>query len=134
NPTLLYHHFAKAGRYLVEVAGENSSYLLRIAAADPSRQQTVLRRDGKTWQERAFSRAIEPRRIPELWARTVRTRATASVLPENQLASGPVPKSRAAEEPEIAASDPQPPTSVEKEPNDSPAQAVPVPIPTIIEG
>src|SRR5206468_4054933 len=101
--------------------------------------QTSLHSDSSGWRERDFSRDIGPDRQQLLWSRTVRV--------PTEKNDGPAPKagglSNSESELNTATSaqlksDPSIIDAVasvwEKEPNENPAQALEVSIPTIIEG
>ena len=134
----LIHRFAKGGWYTLEVKGEpGASYQLQIGA--PADFPPLVRAQGldklaaNRWQERGFTRRLEPDRLVRLQARSGGSarQATLAVL-EKQLrdlmglrgeerSSGTAAASPAAIVPE-------------QEPNDAARQALPVAIPSIIEG
>ena len=125
------YHFAKSGRYLLEVAGNRVSYQVRIG---PSLSAIPAKDTG--WTERAFSRRIESGRIDSLWTRTVRAPAAdASVMQSGAAGAAVVEKvAVAASLPRGLEAGAVPPIVEETQPNDSPAQAKAAPIPSIIEG
>jgi hypothetical protein len=127
------YHFAKSGRYLLEVAGNQVSYQLRIG---PS-VSAIAKKDA-AWAERSFVRKIESGRIDSLWMRAVRAPAAdASVMQSGAGGAAVVEKvAVAASLPRglDAAAGALLPIVEETQPNDTPAQAKPAPIPSIIEG
>ncbi len=134
----LIHRFAKGGWHTLEVKGEpGASYQLQIGA--PADFPPLVRSHGldklapARWRERGFGRRLEPDRLVRLQARSGGSarQATLAVL-EKQLRdlmglSGEERSSGTA-----AAS----PAAIvrEREPNDATEQALPVAIPSIIEG
>lgn len=134
----LTHRFAKGGWYTLEVQGEpGASYQLQIGA--PADFPPLVRAQGldklaaNRWQERGFYRRLEPDRLAALQARSGGSarQATLAVL-EKQLrdlmglSGGERPDGLA--EPRTAA------IVREQEPNDAGKQALPVVVPSIIEG
>jgi hypothetical protein len=125
------YRFTKGGRYLIEVAGNRAAYQLRIGPA------TGAKMPGKEsgWTERSFARVLDAGRIESLWTRTVRAPAAETRVIESGTAAETV---AVAERPpsatEPAAFSSHPLVIEETQPNDSPAQAKPAPIPSLIEG
>ncbi len=123
------YHFAKSGRYLLEVAGNRVSYQVRLGPA-----VSVATPKESSWTERSFVRKLEAGRVDSLWTRTVRAPAAdASVMQSG--AGGAAVVEKVA----VAASLPRGldavlPIIEETQPNDTPAQAKVAPIPSIIEG
>lgn len=134
----LIHRFAKGGWYTLEVKGEpGASYQLQIGA--PADFPPLVRSHGldklaaARWRERGFGRRLEPDRLVRLQARSGGSarQATLAVL-ERQLRDlmGLSAEERSSES--AAAS----PAAIvrEREPNDAADRALPIAIPSIIEG
>ena len=134
----LIHRFAKGGGYTLEVKGEpGASYQLQIGA--PADFPPLVRAHGPDklagdrWQERGFSRRLEPDRLGRLRARSGGSVRQASLaVMEKQLrdlmglSSEERPSGLAAARPAAIVR--------EQEPNDDARQALPVSIPSIVEG
>ena len=134
----LIHRFAKGGWYTLEVTGEpGASYQLQIGA--PADFPPLVRAQGadklaaNRWQERGFSRRLEADRLARLQARSGGSARQASLaVMEKQLRdlmglSGEErPSGLAAARPAAVVR--------ELEPNDDAPRALPVAIPSIIEG
>ena len=134
----LIHRFAKGGWYTLEVKGEpGASYQLQIGA--PADFPPLVRAQGldklaaNRWQERGFTRRLEPDRLVRLQARSGGSarQATLAVL-EKQLrdlmglSGEESPTGPAAADPAAIVQ--------EQEPNDAARQALTVAIPSIVEG
>lgn len=134
----LIHRFAKGGWYTLEVKGEpGASYQLQIGA--PTDFPPLVRSHGldklaaDQWRERGFGRRLEPDRLDRLQARSGGSARQASLavmekqlrdlmgLSGEQKPSGPAAARSAA-------------IIQEQEPNDDAPRALPVAIPSIIEG
>ena len=134
----LVHRFAKGGSYTLEVKGEpGASYQLQIGA--PADFPPLVRARGldklaaNRWQERGFYRRLEPDRLSRLRARSGGSarQATLAVL-EKQLRDL---MGLRGEERSSGAAAASPAAIVrEQEPNDAARQALPVAIPSIVEG
>ena len=134
----LIHRFAKGGWYTLEVKGEpGASYQLQIGT--PADFPPLVRAHGSDklaanrWQERGFSRRLEPDRLGRLQARSGGSARQASLaVMEKQLRdlmglSGEErPSGLAATRPAAVVR--------EREPNDDAPRALPVAIPSIVEG
>lgn len=134
----LIHRFAKGGSYTLEVKGEpGASYQLQIGA--PADFPPLVRAQGldklaaSRWRERGFTRRLETDRLARLQARSGGSarQATLAVL-EKQLrdlmglSGEESPTGPAAAGPAAIVR--------EQEPNDAARQALPVIVPSIIEG
>ena len=134
----LIHRFAKGGWYTLEVKGEpGATYQLQIGA--PADFLPLVRAHGldklasDRWRERGFGRRLEPDRLVRLQARSGGSARQASLavmekqlrdlmgLSGEQKPSGPAAARSAA-------------IIQEQEPNDDAPRALPVAIPSIIEG
>ena len=134
----LIHRFATGGWYTLEVEGEpGASYQLQIGP--PADFPPLVRAHGldklaaNRWRERGFSRRLEPDRLVRLQARSGGSARQASLaVMEKQLrdlmglsgeerSSGPAAARPAA-------------IIQEREPNDDTPRALPIAIPSIIEG
>lgn len=134
----LIHRFAKGGSYTLEVKGEpGASYQLQIGA--PADFPPLVRARGldklaaNRWRERGFTRRLEPDRLSRLQARSGGSdrQATLAVL-EKQLRDL---MGLSGEERSSGTSAAAPAAIVpEQEPNDITGQALPIAIPSIIEG
>ncbi len=134
----LIHRFAKGGWYTLEVTGEpGASYQLQIGA--PADFPPLVRAQGadklaaNRWQERGFSRRLEADRLARLQARSGGSARQASLaVMEKQLrdlmglSGEEKPSGLAAARPAAVVR--------ELEPNDDAPRALPVAIPSIIEG
>ena len=124
------------GRYLVEVGslfgkgGPNCGYQLRILPAGLSDHA----RTEAEWQERVFTRKIEPGWMDELWSRTVRLESEESGGPEGPSQTGGLVTSLDSPPPLIAEAPDQLSHLKEKEPNDLPEQALKFSVGTMIDG
>jgi hypothetical protein len=149
----LNHRFQKRGRYIVAagallgLGGPDFSYQLRIA--ESAKQMVSPGKQGGTakwahdepqeWEERGFSRSIEPDRVRQLWSRTVRVSKKDSE-PGNGVSDPSSPEKGAASTtpvPEIldgASPVPVVPVVKEHEPNNTAAEALNVELPVILEG
>jgi hypothetical protein len=124
------------GRYLVEVGslfgkgGPNCGYQLRILPAGLSdHAQTEAE-----WQERVFTRKIEPGWMDELWSRTVRLESEESDGPEGSSQTGSLVTSLDSPPPLMAEVPDQLFHMTEEEPNDLPEQALKFSVGTLIDG
>ena len=134
----LIHRFAKGGGYTLEVRGEpGASYQLQIGA--PADFPPLVRPHGPDklagdrWQERGFSRRLEPDRLGRLRARSGGSVRQASLaVMEKQLRDL---MGLSSEEKASGLAAARPAAIVrEQEPNDDARQALPVSIPSIVEG
>ena len=134
----LIHRFAKGGWYTLEVTGEpGASYQLQIGA--PADFPPLVRAHGadklaaNRWQERGFSRRLEPDRLGRLQARSGGSARQASLaVMEKQLRDL---MGLSGEEGSSGLAAARPAAIVrEREPNDDAPRALPVAIPSIIEG
>lgn len=134
----LIHRFAKGGWYTLEVKGEPAaSYQLQIGA--PADFPPLVRAHGldklaaNRWRERGFSRGLEPDRLVRLQARSGGSARQASLaVMEKQLRD--LMGLSGEEKPSGLAATRPPAVVREQEPNDATKQALPVAIPSIIEG
>lgn len=134
----LIHRFAKGGSYTLEVKGEpGASYQLQIGA--PADLPPLVRARGldklaaNRWQERGFTRRLEPDRLSRLQARSGGSarQATLAVL-EKQMRDL---MGLSGEERSSGSAAARPAAVVrEQEPNDVARQALPVAVPSIVEG
>ncbi|MCY3758703.1 MAG: hypothetical protein OXG96_13360 [Acidobacteria bacterium] len=134
----LIHRFAKGGSYTLEVKGEpGASYQLQIGT--PADFPPLVRAHGfdklaaDRWQERGFNRRLEPDRLSRLQARSGGSARRASLaVMEKQLRDlmGLSGEERSSG---LAAAHPAAVVR-EREPNDAPPRALPVAVPSIIEG
>jgi hypothetical protein len=134
----LIHRFARGGWYTLEVKGEpGASYQLQVGA--PADFPPLVRAQGldklaaNRWRERGFTRRLEPDRLVRLQARSGGSARQASLaVMEKQLRdlmglsgeegpTGPAAARTAA-------------IVREQEPNDAAKRALPVAVPSIIEG
>ena len=129
-------HRVEPGRYLIEVGslfgkgGPDCGYQLRILPAGESDHE----QKEAEWQERLFTRKIEPGWIQDLWARTLRLEDSESESSKPPSQTGPI---------EVALDStlslrPQPPERLvrlqEVEPNELPKQAQNFAVGTMIDG
>ena len=149
----LNHRFKKPGRYIVAaeallgLGGADFSYQLRIAESakqtvSPWKQGSTAKwahGEPQNWEERGFSRRIEPDRVQELWSRTVRV-SKKDGQPGNGVSNSSSPEKGSASTtpvPEILdETSPVPIVQVvkEREPNDAVTEALNVELPVILEG
>ena len=149
----LNHRFKKGGRYIVAagallgLGGSDFSYQLRIVesakqAVSPWKQGGAAKwahGEPQEWEERGFSRKIEPDRLRELWSRTVRVSKKDSQA-GNDVSDSSSPEKGSASRtpvPEIldgASPVPIVPVVKEQEPNDTATEALNVELPVILEG
>ncbi len=149
----LNHRFRKRGRYIVAAAallglgGPDFSYQLRIVESakqavspwKPGGAAKWAHGEPQEWEERGFSRSIEPDRLRELWSRTVRASKKDSQA-GNDVSDTSSPEKGSASAtpvPEIldgASPVPIVPVVKEHEPNDRAAEALNVELPVIVEG
>lgn len=134
----LIHRFVNGGWHILEIKGEpGASYQLQIGA--PSDFPPLVRTHGpdklvaNRWQERGFSRRLEPDRLFWLQARSGgSTRQASLAVMEKQLrdlmglSGEQKPSGSILAHPVVVVR--------EREPNDDIPQALPVAIPSIIEG
>ena len=134
----LIHRFAMGGWHTLEIKGEpGASYQLQIGA--PADFPPLVRTHGpdklvtNRWQERGFSRRLEPDRLVWLQARSGGSKRHASLAVMEKQLRGLMGLSGEQKPSGIA---PAHPAAVvrEREPNDDIPQALPVAIPSIIEG
>ena len=134
----LIHRFAKGGWYTLEVKGEpGASYQLQIGA--PADFPPLVRSHGldklapDRWQERGFGRRLEPDRLVRLQARSGGSarQATLAVL-EKQLRD--LMGLSGEQKPSGLAAARSAALVTEQEPNDDAPRALPVAVPSIIEG
>lgn len=149
----LTHHFNKEGRYLAVVGalegrgGPDYSYQLRIVPAKPDsflgkgewfRLALAHPRDTLNWQEREFNRRIESDRLQQLRSRTVlihkNDESKSSKLDTTNLPDKALPSVVEPAGMDLSASATVLTSVLEEEPNDSPRQALPISIPSIVEG
>ena len=149
----LNHRFKKRGRYIVAAAallglgGPDFSYQLRIAesakqAVSPWKQRGAAKwahGEPQEWEERGFSRSIEPDRLRELWSRTVRvskknSQAGNDVSDASSPEKGPASRTPVPEILDGASPVPIVPVVKEHEPNNTAAEALNVELPVILEG
>ena len=134
----LIQRFEKSDRYTLQVKGEvGAPYQLQIAA--PTDFPSLVRRHGPDklagdrWRERGFDRTLEPDRVVNLRARSVGSSRQASLaLMEKQLRD--LMGLSGVERGSDAIFDQAAAIVREREPNDLPERALPVSIPSIIEG
>ena len=134
----LIHRFAKGGSYTLEVKGEpGASYQLQIGAPEDFpplvRARGLDKLTANRWRERGFTRRLEPDRLSRLQARSGGSarQATLAVL-EKQLRDL---MGLSGEERSSGTAAAGPAAIVrEQEPNDAARQALPVAVPSIIEG
>ena len=114
-------------------------YQLRIVPRDrpPIYEKWSARLAGVDWQERSFTRKLQPDRLKVLWSRTVKVSAQEARLGKGGFPSSP-PTGLDAE---VDHKGPDPPTGataipilVEQEPNEGLDQALDVSVPALIEG
>ena len=143
----LTHRFQKGGHYLLQVKSflgdgdRDLTYQLRIRppeqrAASQSGKE-MGRPDGSgDLVERTFTRRLETDRLQLLWSRSIQTPANQPTARPGQAASGGGDRVAQAEEQSIDFSLATAAATViqEKEPNESPGEALEIAIPTIIEG
>lgn len=147
-PAQLTHRFAESGRYLVRLTafqgegGPDFSYQLRILGNDPlSDRQAATGSDSRgahppqpRWQERDFKRPINPERLRELLARTVKLPASAAGKAAAELGPETSAKSSRQEDLWKALDAAKLPLLAEEEPNETAAEALAIPIPVIVKG
>ena len=146
---LLKFRFPKQGIFIVGISssdgkgGPDFPYQLRIAPASSptilSRLENNSLRAGRSeWVERNFRRELEPDRLLALWSRTIRAENPAgvdsSINAVNLASSNQQAQEGGSQGEAKAPSCPKADIVEEKEPNDTPSQAVGVSIPAIIEG
>jgi hypothetical protein len=135
----LKYRFGKAGRYLVEVAGERFqgkpeyAYQLRMVPAGVDYQGRL--KDSE-WG-RTFTRRISADRLETLWARTVTSNRPTDPAAEGQSASGRPNPETAYDNQQGKRPAPIPNRVThwtEAEPNDAPGRATDVALPALIQG
>ncbi len=134
----LIHRFAKGGWYTLEVKGEpGASYQLQIGA--PTDFPPLVRSHGldklaaDQWRERGFGRSLKPDRLARLQARSGGSARQASLaVMEKQLRD--LMGLSGEQKPSGPAADRSAAIIQEQEPNDDAPRALPVAIPSIIEG
>ena len=143
----LRYRFQNGGHYLLQVqsffgdGGRDMTYQLRIAppdlrAASPSGEEMGRLGGPRDLVERTFTRRLEPDRLQLLWSRSIQKPASQPTPRPGQAASGGGDRVAQAEEQSINFSLATAVATViqEKEPNESPGEALEMVIPTIIEG
>ncbi len=129
-------HRVEPGRYLIEVGslfgkgGPDCGYQLRVLPAGESDNE----QKEAEWQERLFTRTIEPGWIQDLWARTVRVEDPESDSSERPSQTGAL---EVAPDSTLTLMN-QPPEQLvrlqEVEPNELPKQAQEIAVGTMIDG
>ena len=133
------YRVVETGAHCVEVGslfgkgGPNCGYQLRILPAGLADSVQTSIESKAEWQERRFTRKIDPDWIDKLWARTVRVESPQPDGPEAaaQKSSRDTTLDSSGE---LDAADPPLSQLMEKEPNDLPEQAQELSIGTVIEG
>ncbi len=131
-----YSYRVEPGRYLVEVGslfgkgGPDCGYQLRILPDGPSDHE----RKEAEWQERLFTRQIEPGWIQDLWSRTVKLEDPESDGSEPATQTGAFDGDPDSAPSVMTQAPDQLARLQEKEPNEGPEQALEFAVGTMIDG
>ncbi len=132
----LRYRFGKAGRYFVVVGsldGQSAPDYIYQLRAVPADQPSLLESPRPDWQERSFTRRLEPDRFQTLWSRTVKVSEKPAASEKGLPSSHAGPDGDGAEL-AFGPLDTNPQILVEKEPNGNLSETMEVPVPSIIEG
>lgn len=150
NPRLTYR-FTKRGRHIVGVGsfdgrgGPDYAYQLRVVSltsissgSEKGFTPALAHGEPQDWRERDFGRNIDSERLQTIWSRTVRVSNEDKAMPVKGTAAS-LASNGGTDAGSLAIVDLSTPARVldsvvEKEPNDTPSQALEIIVPTVIGG